>query len=128
MRYLRKPLIVSTLLLLAVCAGVFFGYAHLRRVSILRESKELSARGVRFPWAEGAVGGFWPVIPKQAAFEYREVPSNAVEIRGATYSLDEAALHTEATLERLNRLGVEEVVIVKNGKRTNTWVSTRSTR
>jgi hypothetical protein len=128
MRYLRKQLIVPTLLLLVASVGLFLGYAHWRRVSILRESKELSARGVRFLWAEGSRDGFWPVIPKQAAFEYDESSSDEVEIAGVTYSLDEAKLHTSATLERLNRLGVAEVVIVKNGKRTTTWVSTRSTR
>jgi len=34
-------------------------------------------------------------------------------------------VYSDSLWERLNRLGVEEVVIVKNGKRTNTWVSTK---
>lgn len=116
---------LSTLLLVVTGVGLFFGYANWRRVSILRESKELEARGVRLLWAESSPHGIWPVIPKQAAFEYKELSADEVEIASIKYATEDAKAYCDATWERLNRLGVEEVVIVKNGRRTNTWLSTK---
>ena len=116
---------LSTLLLVVTSVGLFFGYAHWRRVSISREDKELEARGVRLLWAESSPDGIWPVVPKKAAFEYKELSANEVEIASIKYALEDAKVYCDATWERLNRLGVEEVVIVKNGRRTNTWLSTK---
>lgn len=118
---------LSTLFVAVTGIGLFLGYAHWRRVTILREEADLEAHGIKLLWADSGREAIWPVIPREARFEYREVSPNAVEIASVSYSLDDAMVNSDSLWQRLSRFGVAEVEIVKNRKRTNTWVSTQST-
>ena len=102
------------------------GFAQLRRNRILRESNELAAQGVKLRWPGGAVDAFWPVIPKDTELTFSQISPDEVEIAYTRYSVDEANKHWDVVSERLNRLGVEEVLVLKNGKSTNTYVKTNA--
>lgn len=115
---------LSTLLLVVTGICLFLGFAHWRRTSILRESKELEARGFRLLWSGRSPDAFWPVVPKEAAFEFSELSPEEVEIASVRYSVDEANAYCDPLFARLNRIGVEDVLLLKNGKNTNTYCAT----
>lgn len=115
---------LSTMLLLITLIGLWLGYAHWRRYSILQEDKELEADGVRLLWATKPSETIWPVIPPSAILEFSEVSPNEIRIGDGTYTLDEAYVRSDAIMERLHRFGVDFVVPVKNGQRLNFEVPT----
>ena len=119
---------LTAVLIVVTIAGLLMGFAQSRRSRILRESTELEAHGVRLLWPRGTIGAFWPVIPKDAVLAFNEISPDEFEIGSTRYSLDEANKYWDLMSERLNRLGVEEVLVTKDGKNTNSYVTTQARR
>ncbi len=115
---------LTALLVVVTIAGLFMGFAQSRRNRILRESRQLEAQGVRLLWPGRTIGAFWPVIPKDAVLAFNEIAPDEFEIGARRYSRDEAIRCCDQVLGRLNRLGVEEVLVEKNGKKTSTYIRT----
>ena len=116
---------LSTMLLLVTLAGLFLGYAHWRRSAILRESSELETMGVTLLWTEQPSDKIWPLVPAKAELNFAEISPHEIEMGATTYSLEEAKVLHDEIMKRLDRLGVKDVVPVKDGQRLSFEVSTR---
>lgn len=121
----RKRFAVSILLLVAVCVVLAVGYARWNHYVLVREAKLLEPEGVKLDWDETWLNWIRPVSVNEAWFEYSELPNGNWRIGDADYELDEVMPHYDAVAVRLQRLGLEEVRIVKNGERTDEYLGTK---
>lgn len=113
--------------LLAAIGGVavLFSFGAYRRNVIIDEVLSLQAEGISIPGLDPATVGFWPIVPATAEFAFTEHLDGRVTIGGVIYSEEEANLRADRTLDRLGRLGVDEVRLIKGGRVTDEFVGTR---
>jgi hypothetical protein len=126
MRRIRFNL--RTLLIAIALVALFFGYAQWRRQSLLREAKELEAMGFTLLWQDTWKDRIWPVVPKNAKFEYYSVPGDNLRIGSDVYpAADEEAInaHYARGTDRLNAMGVEEVRLDREGKPSHNYTGTK---
>ncbi len=119
---------LSTMMLLVTSVGLFSGYVHWRRTVIVRECNEIETLGVTLLWTVQPNDNIWPVVPSKAELNFAEISSDEIQLGATTYSIDKAKVLQDEIMERLERLGVQYVVPVKDGQRLSFEVSTRSTR
>jgi hypothetical protein len=114
-------------MLIAIAAvAALLGYAQWRRQSILRTERELNAIGFTLLWQDRRTHWIWPVIPKEAAFDLKEIDANTVEIMGKEYSPDDANLYYGSRIWRLHELRIEYCRLMKDGTPTDTATTTIS--
>lgn len=116
---------LSTLLVATGIVCVLLGYSQWRRTSMLPQIEEFKAQGVSLVLPDNLASRIWPAVPQEGMFEFRELPSGRIGVAANSYTLDEFNVYYESVFRRLHSFGVEEVRLVKNGKLTNDYLSTR---
>lgn len=117
---------LKALLIITALVATFLGYAQWRRQSIMREARALEPQGFTLLWQRTWADWIWPVVPKDAAYEYYELLSPYQVKAGSNvfYTEDEANTFYTKAMDRLRALGVEYVRLDKGGKPGDTFTST----
>jgi hypothetical protein len=112
---------LAGLLLAMTAISFFFGYAQLRRQSVLRQVKELEVYGVKLHVRERWANLIWPEVAKDATFAYQNLEDGRIVAGLKTYDplKDGRAimLDDRSRFELLDALGVENCDTEWNNKR-----------
>lgn len=119
-----KRAFVVVLLLVGVVLALDVGYARWRHHSLVEENKLLEPEGFALVLDDNWLNWIRPVTINEVTFAYKQLPSGRVQSGNAEYALEEIMPHFNSVALRLQQLGVEEVRMIKNGERTNEFLST----
>jgi len=112
------------MLFVVLLVAAFLGYAQWRRQAILRESSSLKSLGFTLLWPDESINPFWPLVPKEAAFEYYQEAGGTFRTTAGVYTEEELNHLYAHACDRLRALGVEDVRIDKDGKPGDSYTST----
>lgn len=125
---------LKSVMIVTAIAALLLGYTQWRRLSILREARNLEAEGFYLSWDKKPSGWqsqppnwLWPVVPTEAAANYELLPATH-QIRFGTkvYSDDAdtvAGLWRKAS-DKLRAMGVECIRCDVDGKVGKNYTST----
>jgi hypothetical protein len=113
----QKRSVVVALLLVGVGMALVVGYARWKHNSLLQEASLLEKEGFTLDWDETWWNWIRPVSVKEASFSVAVLPNERAKIGEVEYTFEEANAYFVSIAERLKRFGVEEVQIIRDGKR-----------
>jgi hypothetical protein len=116
---------LRTLLIIIALVGAFLGYAQWRRQAIMAEARALESQGFTLLWQDSSMGWIWPVVPKEAKYEYYQLPDGRLKTASGVYSEEQHNAQYKRACDRLRALGVEEVRLDRDGKSSNIYTGTR---
>ena len=116
MRAPKRTLVVALVLTVAAAVALV-GYARWRHAALVREAKLLQPEGVSLDWDETWLNWIRPVSVKEATFSIAVLPNERARIGEVEYTFDEANAYFVSIAERLKPFGVEEVQVIRDGKR-----------
>jgi len=132
---LRARFSLKTLMIVTAIVAMLLGYTQWRRLSIMREVRELESEDVYLLWNGKLQPGWqrwlpdwlWPVLPTEAAAKYYVLPgqpTNRFRFGSKIYTDQEASLKWIKMCDRLRAIGVEYVRCDVDGKVGDSGTST----
>jgi hypothetical protein len=116
---------VRTLLIVVALVAALLGYAQWRRQAIMSVARALELQGFTLLWQHSWTNWIWPVVPKEAKYEYRQLVDGRWKNVSDIYTEAQLNARYKAACDRLRALGVEEVRLDRDGKPSDTYTSTR---
>jgi len=126
---------LKSIMIVTAIAALLLGYTQWRRLSIMREARDLEAEGFYLLWSDSPSGWqrwlphwLWPVVPREAVARYYLLPAtNQVRFGSKVYSDDAETVSQlwRKASDRLRAIGVENIRCDVDGEVGKNYTSTR---